>query len=94
RGPAATNLPVWTEEDLAEEAKKRGPAATNLPVWTEEDLVEETKKRKGGSIPKWEEDEELFNCPKCGYKCRPGWKECPGCGAEIKENGTTKSEKE
>ncbi|MBD3350176.1 MAG: hypothetical protein GF364_01665, partial [Candidatus Lokiarchaeota archaeon] len=36
-------LPVWTEEELAEEAKKRGGPATNLPVWTEDELAEESK---------------------------------------------------
>ncbi|MHA1727420.1 MAG: hypothetical protein ACTSWY_01655, partial [Promethearchaeota archaeon] len=42
---AQPKLPIWTEEGLAEEAKKRDPAATNLPVWTEEGLAEEAKKR-------------------------------------------------
>ena len=23
-------------------------------------------------------------CPKCGYSCRPGWPECPACGASLK----------
>jgi hypothetical protein len=90
RPAAASNLPVWTEEDLAEEAKKRGPAA-NLPVWTEEDLEKESARRHGAfNIPEWKEDDAMPSCPKCGYTCRPGWPDCPACGASLTEAVTSK----
>ena len=85
---AAPQLPVWTEEALAEEAKKRPAAASNLPVWSEEDLAEEAKKRgPAANLPVWtEEDLEKESDRRHGAFNIPEWKEddkmpsCPKCG--------------
>ncbi|MCP4760851.1 MAG: zinc ribbon domain-containing protein [archaeon] len=86
--PAAPQLPVWTEEALAEETKKRGLPAANLPVWSEEELTEEAKKRGiDTNLPVWtEEDLEQEKKRRGGGFSIPEWEEdkklneCPKCG--------------
>lgn len=85
--PSQPQLPVWTEEELAEEAKKSGLPPPDLPVWTEEELAEEAKKSGGINLPVWTEEElEQENAKRHGSFNIPEWTEdesmfdCPKCG--------------
>lgn len=86
-------IPVWTEEDLAEDAKKRSASSSiNLPTWSAEELEEEAKKRSGGvNLPMWtEEDLEKDNKQRHSGSSIPEWKEdenlltCSKCGYSCK----------
>ncbi|GAB4326437.1 MAG: hypothetical protein Kow0069_32920 [Promethearchaeota archaeon] len=101
-GPASAapppRLPVWTEEELAEEAKKRG-TAPNLPVWTEEELAEEAKKRGlPTDLEYWTEEELEAERKKshAGTQLNiPEWEvsedtpECPKCGYTVRKGWDT-----
>ncbi|MHA1819408.1 MAG: hypothetical protein ACTSU2_04075 [Promethearchaeota archaeon] len=98
RPPSTPQLPVWTEEELAEEMKKRGTAPPpNLPVWTEEELEKEAKKRGGAlNLPVWTEEElEQEKKRRQGAFNIPEWKEdnntinCPKCGYACRPNWGT-----
>jgi len=85
--PGIPQLPVWTEEELAEEAKKSGLPPVDLPVWTEEELEEEAKKRTDINLPMWTEEElEKEKERRHGAFNIPEWKpdentiDCPKCG--------------
>jgi hypothetical protein len=88
-------IPVWTEEDLAEDAKKRRESSNlNLPTWSAEELEEEAKKRGSGvNLPMWtEEDLEKDMKQRHGGSSIPDWKEdenlvsCPKCGYSCKSD--------
>jgi len=84
-GGIPSNMDVWTEEDLSKLATERGPGIPEgMEVWTEEDLQELARKRQGGlDIPEWKQEDNLPECPKCGYGLRKGWSECPICNTPI-----------
>ncbi len=60
--------PDWNEcpncEDLKDKRLNKGKAQ---PI--KEEFIEEFDELAS----------ELFDCPKCGYTCRPDWEECPNC---------------
>jgi len=81
------NLPKWDAEKLERYAHSRG--FISLEEWTEKELEEFNNKRhlpKYSSQDYWEQDENLFSCPKCGYFLQPNWKKCPVCGNPISGN--------
>lgn len=94
---AQPQIPVWTEQELAEDAKKRGASSSiNLPTWSEKELEEEAKKRGASSsinLPFWsaEELEEEAKKRSSGSSI-PEWKEddnlvsCPKCGYSCKSD--------
>jgi hypothetical protein len=96
-----TNLPVWTEEDLIKETANR--SGINLPTWTEEELEKNRKMGTGMNVPDWKPDEDLVDCPKCGYTCKLEWGTCPMCdtplssetaGEEVDESEESEDEEE
>ncbi len=77
---------TWTEEELNKVAKSRQPAVPlSMEVWTEEDLdkLKHERQKEGLKVTEWKEDEELKECPKCGYYLRKGWGECPICNTLV-----------
>ncbi|TFG06857.1 MAG: hypothetical protein EU539_06540 [Promethearchaeota archaeon] len=95
RTPGGQELKQWTEDELAEEARKREPALPpGMDVWTEEDLQKDAEERSRG-IPEgmevWTEEEltELAKKRQGGLDM-PEWTpdegltECAKCGYALR----------
>ncbi|TXT65794.1 MAG: hypothetical protein BAJALOKI1v1_380001 [Promethearchaeota archaeon] len=77
---------AWSEEDLQQLAQQRNRGIPEgMEVWSEEELQELAKKRQGGGldIPEWKPDEDMLECPNCGYTLRSDWSECPICNTPV-----------
>ncbi len=93
--PPASNLPVWTEEDLAKESQTRGDPTAGMATWTEEDLAEDAKKRGlPANLEYWSEEELDKDRDKGHTVDIPEWKEeelpaCPKCGYTVRKGWDT-----
>ena len=82
----------WKEEDLEKFTEQRNKGVPEgMEVWSEEELQKLAKKRQGGGldIPEWKPDENMIECPNCGYTLRKEWAtdnkiQCPNCDYVVK----------
>jgi rubrerythrin len=86
----ASSLPEgveeWSEEELEELTKQRNRGIPdNMEMWSKEELEELAKKRQGGGldIPEWKPDDDMLECPNCGYTVRKEWTKCPICDTPL-----------
>jgi hypothetical protein len=83
---------AWNEEDLKKLTEQRNKGIPEgMEVWSEEELQELAKKRQGGGldIPEWKPDEDMIDCPNCGYTLRKDWAKdneirCPHCDYVVR----------